>query len=152
MWAAGGVGLNPFPLLDLAGGSAITLKMVLDLAGVYKQKIDADAVVEMLAQLSKNLVAMLGASAATPALGAAIGSLLKTVPGIGSIAGGLVQGTVQAIVTRWIGKVFCEYYRNEMKSPPGGLAAVAKQQWQEVTRPDELRRLVRLGREKIVGE
>ena len=34
MWAAGGAAaINPFPLLDLAGGSAITVKMVLDLAG-----------------------------------------------------------------------------------------------------------------------
>ena len=33
MWAAGGAAaINPFPLLDLAGGSAITVKMVLDLA------------------------------------------------------------------------------------------------------------------------
>ncbi len=66
MWAAGGMGLIPIPILDIAGGSAVTLKMVIDLAGVYKQKIDTDAVVEMLAQLSKNLIAMLGASAATP--------------------------------------------------------------------------------------
>ncbi|MCA9242080.1 MAG: hypothetical protein KDA37_17840, partial [Planctomycetales bacterium] len=95
---------------------------------------------------------MLGASAAAPALGAAVGSMLKTVPGIGTIAGGLLQGTVQALVTRWIGKVFCQYYRNEMKSPPGGLAELAKQQWLEVTRPDELRKLVRLGRERIEEE
>ncbi len=70
MWAAGGVAaVNPVPLLDLAGGSAVTVKMVLDLAGVYKQKIDADTVIEILSQLGKNLLAMLGASAAAPALG-----------------------------------------------------------------------------------
>ena len=82
MWAAGGAAaINPFPLLDLAGGSAITVKMVLDLAGVYQQKIDADTIVTLLGQLGKNLVAMVGATAAAPALAAAIGSLLKTVPG-----------------------------------------------------------------------
>ena len=94
MWAAGGAtAINPFPLLDLAGGSAITVKMVLDLAGVYQQKIDADTIVTLLGQLGKNLVAMVGASAAAPALAAAIGSLLKTVPGIGTIAGGVDSGT-----------------------------------------------------------
>ena len=63
MWAAGGAAaINPFPLLDLAGGSAITVKMVLDLAGVYGQKIDADAIVTLLGQLGKNLVAMVGAT------------------------------------------------------------------------------------------
>lgn len=152
MWAAGGAAAaNPVPLLDLAIGSGVLVKMSLDLAGVYKQKIDADSVVEMLAQLGKNLVAMLGASAAAPALGSAIGSLLKTVPGVGWIAGGLLQGMVQAIVARWIGRVFKAYYRAEMQPPPGGLAELARQEWAVVTSAEELRKLVARGREKLVA-
>jgi small GTP-binding protein len=150
MWAAGGAAaINPFPLLDLAGGSAITVKMVLDLAHVYQQKIDTDTVVTLLGQLGKNLVAMVGASAAAPALAAGIGSVLKTVPGIGTIAGGAIQGLVQAVVTRWIGRVFCEYFRNEMQPPPGGLAELARRKWEEVTQPEELRKLIQLGRERL---
>ena len=150
MWAAGSAtAINPFPLLDLAGGSAITVKMVLDLAAVYQQKIDVDTVVTLLGQLGKNLVAMVGASAAAPALAAAIGSLLKTVPGVGTIAGGVIQGLVQAVVTRWIGRVFCEYFRNEMQPPLGGLAELARRKWVEVTRPDQLKRLIQVGRERL---
>jgi uncharacterized protein (DUF697 family) len=150
MWAAGGAAaINPFPLLDLAGGSAITVKMVLDLANVYSQKIDADTIVTLLGQLGKNLIAMVGASAAAPAVGAAIASVLKTVPGIGTIAGGVVQGLVQALVTRWIGRVFCEYFRTEMQPPPGGLAELARREWTKVTQPDQLRKLIQLGREKL---
>jgi uncharacterized protein (DUF697 family) len=150
MWAAGGAtAINPFPLLDLAGGSAITVKMVLDLAAVYQQKIDADTIVTLLGQLGKNLVALVGATAAAPALAVAIGSLLKTVPGIGTIAGGIIQGLVQALVTRWIGRVFCEYFRNEMRPTPGGLAELARRQWAEVTRPEQLRKLIQTGRERL---
>jgi uncharacterized protein (DUF697 family) len=150
MWAAGSVAaVNPIPLLDLAGGTAITVKMVLDLAAVYQQRIDADTVVTLLGQLGKNLVAMVGATAATPALAAGIASLLKTVPGIGTIAGGIVQGLVQALVTRWIGRVFCQYFRNEMQPPPGGLAELARREWTELTTPDQLRKLVQWGREKL---
>ncbi|MDC0937207.1 DUF697 domain-containing protein, partial [Pirellulales bacterium] len=139
MWAAGGAaGINPFPLLDLAGGSAITLKMVLDLARVYRQPLDADMAAKMLEQLSKNLIAMVGATVATPAVAAGVGSLLKTVPGIGTLAGGVIQGVTQALVTRWIGNVFAEYLRNEMKPPPGGLAELARTQWEQVTRPENL--------------
>jgi uncharacterized protein len=153
MWAAGGAtALNPFPLLDLAGGSAITVKMVLDLSAVYQQKIDVDTVVTLLGQLGKNLVAMVGASAAAPALAAAVGSLLKTVPGIGTVAGGAIQGLVQAVVTRWIGRVFCEYFRNEMQPPPGGLAELARRKWAEVTKPEELKKLIQLGRERLTKE
>ncbi len=150
MWAAGGaIAVNPFPLLDLAGGSAITVKMVIDLAAVYQQRIDADTIVTLLGQLGKNLVAMVGASAAAPAVALAIGSLLKTVPGVGTIAGGVTQGLVQALVTRWIGRVFCEYYRHEMQPPPGGLAELARRQWTEVTRPEQLKKLIQMGRDRL---
>lgn len=150
MWAAGSAaGVNPIPLLDIAGGTAITAKMVLDLARVYKQPIDADAVVKLLEQLGKNLVAMVGATAATPAVAGAIGAMLKTVPGIGTIAGGLVQGVVQALVTRWIGNVFVKYFQQEMKPPPGGLAELARDQWQQITRPESLRKLIQIGRREL---
>jgi hypothetical protein len=152
MWAAGGVAaVNPVPLLDLAGGSAITAKMVLDLAAVYQQRIDADTVVTLLAQLGKNLVAMVGASAASPAVAAGVASLLKTVPGIGTIAGGILQGLVQALVTRWIGRVFRQYFRNAMQPPPGGLAELARREWAELTRPEQLRKLVQQGRERLTA-
>jgi len=148
MWAAGGAaGVNPFPLLDIAGSSAITLKMVLDLARVYRQPLDADLAVKMLEQLTKNLIAIVGSVAATPAIVSVIASMVKTVPGVGTLAGGLVQGIVQALVTRWIGNVFVEYLRNEMQPPPGGLTEVARRQWRELTRPEALRKLIHVGRE-----
>jgi len=150
MWAAGGAaGINPIPLLDIAGGSAITVKMVLELSRVYKQTIDADTVVKMLEQLGKNLIAMVGVTAATPALASGLGALLKTVPGIGTIAGGLVQGTVQALVTKWIGRVFQKYFQEEMKAPQGGIAELAREQWQQLTRPESLRKLIQVGRREL---
>ena len=153
MWAAGGVAaMNPILFLDLAGGGALTVKMVLDLAGVYKQPVDTDTVVTLLGQLGKNLIAMVGASAATPAVAAGVASMLKTVPGIGTIAGGDLQGLVQALVTLWIGRVFMEYVRNEMQPPPGGLAELARRKWAEVTRPEQLRKLVQQGRERLMQE
>ena len=153
MWAAGGAaGVNPFPLLDIAGSSAITLKMVLDLARVYRQPLDADLAVKMLEQLTKNLIAIVGSVAATPAVASVIASLLKTVPGVGTLAGGLVQGLVQALVTRWVGNVFVEYLRNEMQPPPGGLTEVARRQWRDLTRPEALRKLIHLGREQLKTE
>jgi len=153
MWAAGGaIAVNPFPLVDLAGGSAITVKMVLDLAAVYQQRIDADTVVTLLGQLGKNLVALVGATAAAPAVALAIGSLLKTVPSIGTISGGILQGLTQAVVTRWIGRVFCAYFRQGMQPPPGGLAELARRQWTEITSPEQLRQLIQKGRETLAKD
>lgn len=153
MWAAGGAAaVNPIPLLDVAGGSAITVKMVVDLARVYRQEIDTDTVVQILANLSKNLIAMLGVTAATPAIVSVVASSIKTVPGIGTIAGGLVQGIVQALVTRWIGKVFCDYFRTGMKTTSAGLAEIARTKWQEVTRPEQIIKLVQAARRELTGK
>ena len=150
MWAAGGAAaINPIPLLDVAGGGAIMLKMILDLARVYRQPIDADMAVKMLEQLTKSLVALVGGVAAAPAVASLIGAMLKTVPGIGTLAGGLVQGLVQALVTRWVGSVFVEYLQNEMEPPPGGLAETARRHWQRLTTPEALRQLISMGRERL---
>lgn len=150
MWGAGGAAaLNPFPLVDIVAGTAISTKMVLDLARIYRQEIDAGTAVTLLGQLGKNLIAILGISAATPAVASIVGSLLKTVPGVGTIAGGLLQGLVQAIVTRWIGAVFIQYYKNEMQYPEGGLTSLARRQWEHVTSVNELRKLVQNARERL---
>lgn len=150
MWASGGAtAVNPVPLLDIAGGTALTVKMVLDLAHVYQQKIDAETIIELLSQLAKSLIAMLGASAAAPAIASGVATLLKTIPGVGTIAGGLLQGLVQALVTRWVGRVFMKYFRTEMSPPAGGFAELARREWEELTRPDQLRKLIVWGRREL---
>ena len=82
MWGAGGAAaISPLPLLDLAAGSAVSVKMVVELAKVYRQDVDFEVAVNLLGQLGKNLLGILGVTAATPAVTAAVASLLKTVPG-----------------------------------------------------------------------
>ncbi len=83
------------------------------------------------------------------AVTAVVASLIKSVPVAGTIAGGVLQGAVQALITKWIGAVFIEYFRTEMQQPEGGLAGLARRQWDQVTRADELRKLVARAREKL---
>lgn len=149
-WSAGGAAaLSPFPMIDLAAGCAISTKMVFDLARVYHQDIDAEAAVNLLGQLGKNLISVLGASVATPLVATGIASLLKTVPGVGTIAGGLLQGIVQALVTRWIGAIFIDYYKHEMTTPQGGIAELARRHWDKLTTISELRKLVTTAKQKF---
>lgn len=138
-WAlgAGGIAALPFPIIDIAAGVGINTKMVVDLASVYHQKMDMDSAGMLIGELGKNLIAILG----TTAVVTAVTSVLKAVPGI-SIASGLVQGIVQALVTRWIGSVFIEYFQNEMAEPEGGLAGLAKKHWKKMTTIAELKKLV----------
>ena len=151
-WACGAAAaLSPLPLLDLFASSAFTVKMVLDLARVYRQPLDFDIAVNLLSQLGKNLIAILGVNAAAPMLTAALASLLKTVPIAGTITGGALQGIVQALVTRWIGLVFMDYLKSEMKMPPDGLANLARRQWQQLTSPTELVKFLQEAKARLLS-
>jgi hypothetical protein len=143
MWQAGAAAaLSPLPVVDLVAGVGITSHMVLQLARVYRQTIDLDTAGRLLAELGKQLVSVAGANVAAPAAASAVASMLKTVPGVGTIAGGALQGLVQVLVTRWIGNIFIEYFRNEMRAPATGWASLARAEWAKVTRPAELAGLV----------
>ena len=65
---------------------------------------------------------------------------------------GALQGLVQALVTRWIGRVFCDYFRGEMQQPTSGWAGLAREKWNEVTRPAELAQLVKAGAARLGGK
>lgn len=150
MWGAGGVAaLSPFPVVDLVAGSAISTKMIIDLAEVYNQKVDLETASHWLSEMGKNLIGFLGAQGATVAVTAVVASLIKTIPFAGTIAGGVLQGAVQALITKWIGSVFIDYFRNEMQTPEGGLSGLARRKWEHVTKVDELRKLVQTAREKL---
>ena len=150
--AAAAAALSPMPLIDLFAGTAITAKMVIDLAKVYRQEVDFNLAINLLAQLGKNLVAILGVNLAAPAAATAIASMLKTIPIAGWIAGGALQGVVQALVTRWIGAVFIGYFKAEMQMPESGLANLARREWQRLTSPAELLKFVQTAREKFRGK
>ena len=104
-----------------------------------------DTAGQLIGQLGKQLVSIAGANVAAPLTASALASLLKTVPGVGTIAGGALQGLVQVLVTRWIGGVFIEYFRGEMCLPAAGWASLARAQWDRVTKPAELSNMVRAG-------
>lgn len=150
-WGAGAAAAVSPMVIDLIVGSGITAKMLVDLARVYKQELDLNAAMKLLAQLGKNLVAILGVNAAAPAIASGIAGLLKTIPLAGTIAGGALQGVVQALVTRWIGGVFIEYYRSEMTQADEGLANLARREWQRLTAPAELLKFIQTAREKLTS-
>ena len=123
--------------------------MIVDLAEVYQQKVDLETASHWLSEMGKNLIGFLGAQGATVAVTSVAASLIKTVPFAGTIAGGVLQGAVQALITKWIGATFIEYFRNEMQAPEGGLASLARRQWEALTTVDEIRKLVQTARDKF---
>ena len=149
MWGAGSLAAaSPWPVVDLAAGCAVSTKMIVDLADIYQQKVDLETAGKWLGEMAKNLIGVVGATGATVGVAALVSSLMKSVPFAGTIAGGVLQGAVQALITKWIGATFIEYFRNEMQAPEGGLAGIARRQWEKVTQMSELRKLLSTAREK----
>lgn len=147
MWGAGGIAaLTPFPIVDLLAGVAISTKLVVDLARIYRQEVDIEVAKRLLSEMSKTLLGILGTSLALPTVAAVASQVLKAVPGVGTIAGGLLQGLVQALITRWIGATFIEYFRTGMRQPEGGLTGLARRQWERLTRPEEMKQLIQQAR------
>jgi small GTP-binding protein len=152
MWYAGGVAaINPFPLVDIIAGCSISTKMIIDLADVYQQKVDMKTAGKWLNEMGKNLIGVLGAQGASLAIASVTASVIKSVPFAGQLAGGILQGATQALITKWIGATFIEYFRSDMQAPEGGLAGLARRQWAEITTPAELKRLLDEAREKLSG-
>ena len=76
----------------------------------------------------------------------------RQCPIAGTIAGGALQGIVQALVTRWIGLVFIDYFKSEMKLPPEGLANLARREWQQLTSPAELVKFLQEAKARFRGQ
>jgi len=152
MWGAGGLAaVSPWPVVDLFAGCAVSTKMIVDLADIYHQKVDLETAGKWLGEMAKNLIGVVGATGASIGVAAVLSSMLKTIPIAGTIAGGVLQGAVQALITKWIGMTFIEYFRNEMQTPEGGLSGLARRQWEQVTSMDEMRKLVQTARKKFKG-
>jgi uncharacterized protein len=133
--------ITPVPLLDAAIAGGMVTKMVSELAEVYGQSLDLEAIGKLVDKLWKNLAAIGGASA--------VASLLKAVPGVGTVAGGAMQGIVQAVVTQWIGRTFMTYFRGGMKMDYPSLEDEARRQWDVVTEASSLAELARQALERV---
>lgn len=150
MWgAASAAAAVPSPALDLVAGAAINVRMALELAKLYDQKFDYEDAKRLLTQMGKILILNLGLSAGAPIAASAVGSMFKTVPGVGTIAGASLQFLANALVTRWVGYVLIEYFKHKMKLPEGGLAGIARKEWERLTTVAELRKLWTTAREKL---
>lgn len=103
MWWSMGAGLIPVPLVDLAAVSGVQLKMVKDISDVYEIKFSENR--------GKSIItALLGSIVPNSLAGGSVGSLLKMVPLVGTILGGLSLSLFAGAATYAIGKVFIKHF------------------------------------------
>jgi len=102
--ASAGIGLVPLPLADLAGVMALQVKLVHGLAKVYEVPFKENVTKSLLASL------LSGASSVIGVMGLA--SLAKTIPVLGTLAGGGGVAVTAASVTFATGEVFTRHFES----------------------------------------
>jgi uncharacterized protein (DUF697 family)/GTP-binding protein EngB required for normal cell division len=95
--AAATVGASPIPFSDAALLIPIQTGMIVKILSLYGIKIADSSIISIVGSVG---VSVLGKSVA--------GSLLKLIPGIGSIVGGVINASVAGIITGAIGKAISE--------------------------------------------
>lgn len=93
-----GAGLVPIPLLDIAAVSVVQLDMLKQLAKVYGQDFKESAGKGWISAITGSTMARMGAS------------LVKAIPGIGSILGGVTMSVLSGASTYAIGQVFIWHF------------------------------------------
>lgn len=96
------VGLIPVPVFDLLGLTALQLKMVNELADLFKVPFGGNLVRSLIGTM---IGWTLGSSLWFP-----LASLIKAIPGIGSLAGGASAAALSYGMTYAMGKVFAEHF------------------------------------------
>lgn len=98
-----GVGVIPVPLLDIAGITAVNLRMISKIASNHGDKFNKQIATNVIT----SLVASMGAQGAATG---AFGSLMKAIPFVGSVTGALTYPAVAGATTFALGQVFIRHY------------------------------------------
>jgi uncharacterized protein (DUF697 family) len=103
MWWAAGAGLIPVPYLDMAAIAGVELKMIKELAEVYK--------VPFKEERAKNIITSVtgGVGAGLLATNPTIGGIIRVIPLVGQTAATLSMPIFGGAMTYAIGKVFARH-------------------------------------------
>jgi len=97
LWSLG-AGLMPVPLFDIAAVTAIQVDMLRQLANHYKVEYSQSSGKAFVAALTGGTFARIGAS------------LVKAIPGIGSVVGGVSMSVMSGASTYAVGQVANHYF------------------------------------------
>lgn len=120
------VGLVPVPMFDLVGLLAVQLKMLHSLADHYE--------VPFSQNLGKSLVTSLVGGALPITLTVAASSMLKWIPGVGTLAGGASVSVLSGAVCYAVGKVFVQHFESGgtlLDFNPESMRAIFQQELEE---------------------
>lgn len=105
MWWTMGAGLIPVPFVDLAAVSGVQLKMLSDLSKLYDVRFSENKGKAIIS-------ALLGSVVPNSLAVGGIGSMLKMIPLVGTIIGGVSMSLFSGAATYAIGKSFIQHFES----------------------------------------
>jgi uncharacterized protein (DUF697 family) len=105
LWS-GAAGLIPIPIVDVAVVGGVQIQMLRKLSEIYGVPFSDNMGKSVLASLAGSLIP--ASTATTTAMG--VGSLMKGIPGVGTMVGALTMPAFSAAATYIIGKVFIQHF------------------------------------------
>jgi uncharacterized protein (DUF697 family) len=113
-------------VVDLVLLSGVHTRMIYDLASLYGQPMTGQRLGELAGALG---VGLLGRQAGR--------SLIKVIPGVGSVLGSVAGGALAAASTYALGKAFCYYYRAVLEGHVPSTADLRRYYHQELTQAEQ---------------
>lgn len=104
VYIAAGVGILPIPVLDLAAVTGIQMNMLYQLSKLYEVPFSKEA--------TKSIIGTLVGSSSAALLARPVWSLLKYVPVVGWVVGGLTLSILAGASTYALGKVFIQHFES----------------------------------------
>jgi uncharacterized protein (DUF697 family) len=99
LWAMG-AGLIPFPMLDVAAVSALQVDLIKRITEKYRQPVEETQVKAWVGALVGSTGARLAAD------------VLKLIPVVGTVVGGVTQSVLSGATTYALGKVFIRHFES----------------------------------------
>ncbi|MBC6437016.1 MAG: DUF697 domain-containing protein [Rhodobacteraceae bacterium] len=97
--AAAAAGTIPIPIVDAVVLMPIQASMIVSISRAYGMKVDKESSMALVAAIAVPVAATSGGSALTA-------SIMKFVPGAGTLAGSAIGGTTASAITGAIGRVY----------------------------------------------
>lgn len=95
-----GAGMIPVPLADMVAVSGVQINMIRQLAKVYNVPFEETQTKALISALSGSIISKVGAR-----------TLIKFIPGIGSLLGGVAMGVVSGASTYALGEAFKYHFQ-----------------------------------------
>ena len=133
LWS-GAAGLIPVPILDIAAVGGVQLQMLRRISEIYGVPFSSNRGKSIVASLAGAIIP--ASTATTTAMG--VGSLMKGLPGVGTVIGALTMPVFSAGATYVIGKVFIQHFAS------GGTLLDFN--------PPDYREFIKAQQEKLVGK